>query len=153
MGDPRKLRKKYSRPKVKHEGQRILAERKLVLKYGLKNKKEIWKAEGEVKRIRSVAKSLLTASQEEQKSFLERLGKSGLIQAKDVDDVLELRAESILDRRLQTIVASKFKLRPKQARQAIVHGHVMVEDRKINIPSFSVNIDSEKKVSYIMKNG
>ena len=45
MGEPRKLRKRYSRPKVKHEGERIAAERKLVNKYGLKNKKEIWKAE------------------------------------------------------------------------------------------------------------
>jgi len=153
MGEPRKLRKKYSRPKVKHEGERISAERKLVLKYGLKNKKEIWKAEGEVKRIRNVAKSLLTASQEEQKNFLERLGKSGLIKAKNVDDVLELKAESILDRRLQTIVASRFKLKPKQARQAIVHGHVRVGERKINIPSYSVNIDLEKKISFLHAKG
>lgn len=148
MGEPRKLRKRYSRPKVKHSGERIGAERKLVLKYGLKNKKEIWKAEGEVKRVRSVAKGLLTASLEEQKGFLERLGERGLIQARNVDDVLELRTENVLDRRLQTIVANKFRLRPKQARQAIVHGHVLVGERKINIPSFSVNLASEKKVSY-----
>ena len=149
MGEPRKLRKRYSRPKVKHEGERIAAERKLVNKYGLKNKKEIWKAEAMVKRIRSVAKGLLTAPLEEQKDFLVSLGKRGLIQAKDVDDVLELKTENVLDRRLQTIVAGKFKLRPKQARQAIVHGNVLVGERKVNIPSFSVNLDSEMKISYI----
>src|SRR3989344_5166564 len=110
MGEPRKLRKRYSRPKVKHEGERIAAERTLVNKYGLKNKKEIWKAEAMVKRIRSVAKGLLTAPLEEQKDFLVSLGKRGLIKAKDVDDVLELKTENVLDRRLQTIVAGNLNL-------------------------------------------
>ena len=88
MGDPRKLKKKYKKPKVKHEKDRIFEEKKILQKYGLKNKKEIWKAESKVSRIRNQAKRLLTASEEEQKKFLERLSEQGLIQAKTVDDAV-----------------------------------------------------------------
>ncbi|OYT41605.1 30S ribosomal protein S4 [Candidatus Pacearchaeota archaeon ex4484_26] len=148
MGDPRKLKKKYKKPKVKHEKDRIFEEKKILQKYGLKNKKEIWKAESKVSRIRNQAKRLLTASEEEQKKFLERLSEQGLIQAKTVDDVLELKTENILDRRLQTIVANKYRITAKHARQAIVHGHVKVGGKKVNIPSYFVNLASEKKVFY-----
>ena len=151
MGDPRKLKKRYAKPKVKHDKERILEEKKLLQKYGLKNKKEIWKAEGGVKRIRNQAKRLLTASSEERKKFLERLSKQGLIRAETVDDVLELKIENVLDRRLQMVISNKFKVKPKQARQAIVHGHVKIADRKVNIPSYFVNLESEKKVSYALK--
>ncbi|MBU2496666.1 MAG: 30S ribosomal protein S4 [Nanoarchaeota archaeon] len=152
MGDPRRLKKKYTKPKVKFEQSRILEEKKILQKYGLKNKKEIWKAEYGVTRIRKLAKKLLTVSEEEQNKFLERLSKQGLIQAKSVDDVLELKIENILDRRLQTIVANKFKIPLRQSRQAIVHGHVKVSGRKVNIPSFMVNLELEKTVEFLGKN-
>lgn len=148
MGDPRKLKKKYERPKVKYDKERISQEKVLLLKYGLKNKKEIWRAEHEVKRIRNLAKKLMTASAEDQKKFLERLSSQGLIQANAVDDVLELKTENVLDRRLQTIITNKFKIKPRKARQAIVHGHVRIEDRKVNVPSYFVNLESEGKVGY-----
>ena len=151
MGDPRRLKKKYTKPKVKHEQSRILEERKLLQKYGLKNKKEIWRAEYEVTRIRKLAKKLLTASEQEQQDFLERLSKQGLIQAKTVDDVLELKVENILDRRLQTIVANKFKIPIKKARQAIVHGHVKIQGRKVNVPSYTVDISLEKTIELLLK--
>lgn len=148
MGDPRKPKKKYKKPKVKYDKERIFEEKEILQKYGLKNKKEVWKAESEVKRIRKQAKKLLTVSEEEQKKFLERLSKQGLIQAKTVGDVLDIKIENVLDRRLQTIVATKFKLKAKHARQAIVHGHVKIGERKVNIPSHFINLDSEKKVLY-----
>lgn len=148
MGDPRKQKKRYSKPKVKHEGDRIFEEKKILEHYGLKNKKEIWKVESKVKRVRSQAKRLLTSTLEEQQKFLERLSSQGLIQAQTVGDVLDLKIENVLDRRLQTIVANKFKLKPRQARQAIVHGHVKIADRKVNIPSHFVNLETEKKVIF-----
>lgn len=151
MGDARRLKKKYKKPKVRYDAERIKIEKQLLQKYGLKNKKEIWKAESEVKRIRSEAKRLLTASLEEQERFLERLSKQGLLKAKTVDDVLELKVENILDRRLQTIVAKKFGLKPKQARQFITHGHVRISGRKVDIPSYFVDIETENKITLDLK--
>ena len=151
MGDPRRLRKKYETPKVKYELERIQAEKKLTQKYGLKNKKEVWRAESEVKRIRSLAKNLLTASPEEQMKFLGRLENKGLIKAETVGDVLEIKTEDVLNRRLQTIISTKFKIKPRKARQAIVHGFVKVDHRKVNVPSFSVNLELEKKINYGLK--
>ena len=43
MGDPKKQRKKYETPLHPWQGERILAEKKIMEEYGLKNKKEIWK--------------------------------------------------------------------------------------------------------------
>ena len=45
MGDPKKLRKKYTPPRHPWQGSRILAENGLVKEHGLKNKKEIYKAQ------------------------------------------------------------------------------------------------------------
>ncbi|KAF5426797.1 small subunit ribosomal protein S4, partial [Candidatus Methanophagaceae archaeon] len=45
MGHPKKLKKKYERPRRPWVLQRIKDERELAEKYGLKNKREIWKAE------------------------------------------------------------------------------------------------------------
>ncbi len=144
----RRSKKKYSKPKMMWDKEKIAAEKKLQQKYGLKNKREIWKAERVIKRLREQAKKLLTASTEEQAEFLRLLEKRGLIQAKNVDEVLELKAENVLNRRLQTVVVEKFKLKPKQARQAITHGHVLVSNRKVNIPSYFVDLETEKKVFY-----
>ena len=35
---------------------------------------------------------------------------------------------------------------PYQARQAVVHGHVMIGDRIINIPSYTVKVNEEKEI-------
>ena len=44
MGDPKRLRKKYETPSHPWEEERIKRETELMKKYGLKNKREIWKA-------------------------------------------------------------------------------------------------------------
>ena len=59
MGHPRKARKKYDTPPHPWNADRIKEENKLLQKYGLKNKKEIWKAETTVKRYRRDARHLL----------------------------------------------------------------------------------------------
>ena len=35
---------------------------------------------------------------------------------------------------------------PYQARQAVVHGHVMIGDRVVTIPSYTVDVNEEKDV-------
>ncbi len=145
----RRLRKKWKKPKKPWDKARIEEEAKIIKKYGLKNKREIWKAEAKIDKIRQQAKKLITASSEEQQKFINRLVKLGLVQQDaKLDDVLALTKEKLLDRRLQTIV---YKLglanTPKQARQLIVHGHVFIAGRKVNRPSYHVSIDEEKLIS------
>ena len=65
-----------------------------------------------------------------------------------MDDVLNLKIDDLLSRRLQTIVQKNMLLKtPYQARQMIVHRHVMIGDRIINIPSYRVKIEEEDKIT------
>jgi small subunit ribosomal protein S4 len=153
MGDPKKKHKKYSRPKQLFDKTKIEEERNITKKFGLKNKKEIWRAESEINRIRGLAKKLIVASPEEQEKFFNRLINLGLIkQGATIDDVLALTREKLLERRLQTIVAKKgLSKTVKEARQLIVHRKVRVAKKVIDAPSYHVKADEEDKIKIIKK--
>jgi len=142
----KKQNKKYSRPRKPFDKARIDEENVLKEEYGLKNKKEIWKAEAAIGRIRNLAKRLITKSEEEKNSFVKRLQKKGF-NVNSIADALALKKEDWLKRRLQTIVFSK-KLTntPKQARQFVSHKHVSIGEQTINIPSYQVSLEQEPLV-------
>ncbi|MAG50144.1 30S ribosomal protein S4 [archaeon] len=154
MGDPKKQRKKYSKPKHPWEEGRIKEEKELKMEYGLKNKKEIWKTESKLKKIKDQTKRLITNKTEqakkEEKELLLKLYKLGLIKkSAKLDDILSLDLKSILDRRLQTLVFKKnLSTSVKQARQFITHGHITISSKKIDVPSYLVNLDEENKISF-----
>ena len=61
--------------------------------------------------------------------------------------MLNLQVNDLLSRRLQTIVQRNlFFKTPYQARQAIVHGHIMIGDSIITIPSYVVKTVEENKI-------
>jgi small subunit ribosomal protein S4 len=139
-------RKKFSRPGKPFDKARIEEENVLREKYGLKNKREIWKADAGVTRIRGLAKELITRSEEEKNAFVERLSKKGY-KVETLQDALALNKEDLLKRRLQTILHTKgLALTPKQARQLITHRHVSVGDRIVNIPSYHITLEEEPTV-------
>jgi small subunit ribosomal protein S4 len=142
----KKQNKKYSRPRKPFDKARIDEENVLKEEYGLKNKKEIWKAEAAIGRIRNLAKRLITKPEEEKNSFVKRLQKKGF-NVNSIADALALKKEDWLKRRLQTIVFSK-KLTntPKQARQFVSHKHVSIGEQTINIPSYQVSLEQEPLV-------
>ena len=145
--------KKYSRPRKPFDKARIEEENLLREKYGLKSKREIWKAEAAITRIRNLAKNLITKSEEEKSKFIEKLQKSGY-KVDTIADSLSLNKEDYLKRRLQTIVFTKKLVRtPKQARQLIAHKHVSVGDQTVNIPSYQVSLEEESlvKLNIILK--
>jgi len=147
---PKRKHKKYRKPKRIFSSERIAEENSLIKKYGLKNKKEIWKANSAVEKIRKQAKLLLTKSPEEQEKFIERLKKQGLAVA-DIADVLALDKEGYLKRRLQSVVVKKkLASTPKQARQFIVHKHIVIEGKKVNIPSYPVKTEEESKINLVL---
>jgi len=139
-------RKKYSKPRKPFDKARIDEENQLKEKYGLKSKREIWKADTSIARIRNLAKELITKSEEEKTAFVERLQKRGY-NVQSLHDALALDKEDLLKRRLQTILAAGGIVRtPKQARQLIVHKHVSVNDKIVNIPSYHVDLEDEPNV-------
>lgn len=138
--------KTYSKPKRPFDKLRIGEEAKIKKEFGLKNKKEIWKAETKIKSIREKAKKLISSKPEEQKALFDRLGKSGL-QVKSIADVLSLDKKDYLSRRLQTIlVAKKLTTTAKSARQLITHKKVLVDGNVINAPSYIVPTNLENKI-------
>ena len=147
MGDIKRKRKLFNRPKKPFDRGRMDEENVLMKRYGLKNKREIWKAKTAVSKLRRRAKELIGKDEEEQKGFFEKLNKMGFV-VRDVSDVLALTEESLLDRRLQTFLfRKKMANTVRQARQLIVHKNVLVDGRVVNIPSFIVTRELEGKIT------
>ena len=143
---PKRKQKKYSRPRKPFDKIRITEENIIIKNYGLKNKKEIWKADAAIARIRNLAKKLIVKSDEEKKAFIERLQKKGF-KVEKISDVLALNKEDWLKRRLQTIIYhKKFSSTPNQARQLVVHKHVSIGNKIVNIPSYQVDLEEEPSV-------
>ena len=149
MGDPRKAKKLYRRPRMIWTTDQLNAELYVMGSYGLRNKRELWKAQTEVARIRNQARALLALSAEaraeKEKRLLNFLNRLGLAkEAATLDDILNLKAEDLLERRLQTIVMKKSGSKsPYQARQIVSHGHVSIGNRKVNIPGYLVKTEEE----------
>ncbi len=157
MGDQKFQRKSYSTPRHPWEKDRIDYEREIVIKYGLKNKRELWKAEAILSSFRAQARTLQAkiryndpVAQKQFSLLLKKLDRLDLLgENASLDDILSLSIENILDRRLQTIVYQKnMATTMKQARQLITHGHIKVGDRIVTIPSLSVEKDYEDMIYY-----
>ncbi len=137
---------RYSRPKRPFDKERIDEEAGIKKEFGLKNKKEIWRAEAKIKSMREKAKKLISADSEEQKALFTRLKKIGL-DVNSIADVLSLDKKDYLNRRLQTIVVKKkIAKTQKSARQLITHKKILVGEKVVSSPSYIVPIDLEKRV-------
>lgn len=152
MGAPKKHRRNYDTPKKPYDRARIEKERKILREFGLRRKKEIWKAESILRNFRQRARELQARREEiKEKALFEKLNKMGIGCSK-LEDILVISLEDILSRRLQTIVYKKgFASTPLQARQFIVHGHIFVDGRKTVWPSYIVQKEEEDKIT-ISKN-
>jgi small subunit ribosomal protein S4 len=122
----------------------------------LKTKKEIWKAETEVKKLRKKARLLLAGRVDDystrKNELLNKLVRLGIFTKEHkVEDVLKLNTSDLLDRRLQTLVFRKgLAITPNQARQLIVHGHILVNGKKRKIPGSLIN--EKDTISYANTN-
>lgn len=150
MGDPKKPRKKWERPGHPWIKERLLEEMELIGKYGLRNKRELWRAQTYLRRIRDRAKALLSLAPEvraeREVELVGRLYRLGLLESKEgtVDEILGLTVDDILERRLQTIVYKKGLARSiYEARQMIVHGHIAIGGRRVTSPGYLVLRDEE----------
>jgi len=139
--------KTYSRPKRPFDKARIDEEGILKKEFGLKNKKEIWKANAKVKSMREKAKGLIKATPEEQQALFKQLQKIGM-KVNSIAEVLALDVKDYLERRLQTIVTRmKLTTTMKSSRQRITHRKILVDGNVVNKPSYIVQVDLEDKIT------
>jgi len=146
----KRFRKKYKRPRKPWDKALLEEERKIMIEFGLRRKKELWRAKEELRKYRKMARDLnAIRDKEKEKILIQKLYKLGLIPSSNatLDDVLSLTVKDLLNRRLQTIVYKKGLANTiKQARQFIVHGHVKVNGRRIIYPSYLVSREEEDKI-------
>ena len=137
---------KFSRPHKLYDKIRIGDENKLVEQYGLKSKREIWKAEAKIKYFRNRAKFLINSDTEEQNKFFAKLTDIGL-SVNNIADVLALNKEDLLKRRLTTVVWKRgLANSAKHARQLVVHKKISVDGRVVNVAGYFVLLDCEGNI-------
>ena len=155
LGDPKLPRRIWRKPKRPLNYDLKMEELKTLGTFGLKTKRELWKAHTELSRVRNQARSLLALGrevrQEKEPILMRSLSRIGLVaESASLDDVLNLQVTDLLARRLQTIVMKNLEFKtPYQARQAVVHGHIMIGDRIVTIPSYTVDVNEEKDIKFI----
>ena len=155
MGDPKFPSKHYNTPSHPWQKTRIEQERTLTHQYGLKSKKEIWKADTKVREMRRQARKLTANANDEQAQkekslLLNKLSRLGMLeQGAALEDVLRMAPENILDRRLQTqVYLQGLASTVKQSRQLIIHGHISVEGAVNRVPGMIVTKTQEKNITY-----
>ncbi|AYK15598.1 MAG: 30S ribosomal protein S4 [Methanosarcina flavescens] len=162
MAYPGKKSKSFETPRHPWQEARMASEVQLIKAYGLRNKREVWKAASMLRMYRTEARKLLASAANAQERGLEghqktqseeilsRLIRYGMIKPDaDVDDILSLKTENILERRLQTQVLRLGLARTiVQARQFITHGHIAVNGRKATVPGMLISKEDEMHIGY-----
>jgi small subunit ribosomal protein S9e len=159
MPDHRKYSKTSHVPRRPFEKERLDNELQLVGMYGLRNKREVWRVQLALSKIRSAARELLTLEEKDPRrvfegfALLRRLTRLGLLDEtrQALDYVLSLKIQDFLERRLQTQV---FKLGLAKsihhARVLIKQRHIRVGKQLVNVPSFMVRVDSQKHIDFAL---
>ncbi len=154
MGDPKRQRRKYETPRFPWRADTQMAELTLIGQYGLRNKREFWRHKTMLSRFRGIARELLGKPAEErgkqEGELIGRLHRIGVLpEEAGLDDVLDLGVESILERRLQTVVFRRgLAGSVQQARQLVVHGHIAIGGRKVVSPGYLVMKEEEASLAY-----
>ena len=155
MGDPKFPSKHYNTPSHPWQKIRIEQEKTLIHQYGLKNKREIWKANTKVRSMRRQARKLTAKANDEQAQkekslLLTKLNRLGMLEeGSGLEDILRMEPESVLDRRLQTqVYLQGLASTVKQARQLIIHGHISVDGAVNRVPGMIVTKLQEKEIRY-----
>ncbi|KVI05487.1 Ribosomal protein S4, conserved site-containing protein [Cynara cardunculus var. scolymus] len=147
----------FKKPRRPYEKERLDAELKLVGEYGLRCKRELWRVQYALSRIRNAARMLLTLEEKDPRRIFEgealmrRMNRYGLLDESQnkLDYVLALTVENFLERRLQTLVFKTGMAKSiHHARVLIKQRHIRVGRQVVNVPSFMVRVDSQKHIDF-----
>merc|ERR1712216_456790 len=155
----RSYSKTFKKPRRPFEKERLDNELKTVGEFGLRNKRELWRVQFALNKLRNAARVLLTLDEKDPKrifggeAIMRRMYRYGLLdETQDkLDHVLALGPEQFFERRLQTLV---FKLglakSVHHARVLIRQRHIRVGKQIVNVPSFLVRTDSQKHIDFAL---
>ena len=128
--------------------------------YGLRNKRELWRIQMVLSKLRKTARELLTLPEDDEQrifqaeALMRRMYRFGFLdESQDkLDYILALTPQDVLERRLQTLV---FKLGLAKsihhARVLIRQRHIRVGKQIVNVPSFLVRVESQKHIDFSLK--
>ena len=151
--------KTYNPPRRAFEKERLDQELMLCGKYGLRCKREIWRAQTALAKIRKAARFLLTLPEKHPKrlfegaAILRRCVRYGLLSEEEqkLDYVLQLSTQRFLERRLQTLVFKRGLAKSiHHARVLIKQRHIRVGKQLVNVPSFLTLCSSEKHIDFAL---
>ena len=146
-------------PRRPFEKERLDNEMKVVGEFGLKNKREVWRVQLLLAKMRKNARELLTLDEKNPKrifegaALLRRCTRLGLLDEdkRELDYVLAIKVADLLARRLQTLVFKQSLAKSlHHARVLIRQRHIRVGKQMVNVPSFAVRLDSEKHIDYAL---
>ncbi|MCX6801721.1 MAG: 30S ribosomal protein S4, partial [Candidatus Diapherotrites archaeon] len=93
------------------------------------------------------------ARKQREKELLDSLIGNGVLKNNAaLDDVLGLKVEAILERRLETLAWKQgLSATLSQARQLITHGHIGIAGKKMTAPGYIVKKDEESRIGFLDK--
>ncbi|CAM9910235.1 unnamed protein product [Scytosiphon promiscuus] len=157
VGIHRNYRKTFKTPRRPYEKERLDSELKLCGEYGLRCKREIWRVQFALAKIRKAARQLLTLDTKDPKRLFEgpallrrmvRLIRL-LSEEKHVDTYILLKAPPA-SRVVWSSCVFKQGLAKSihHARVLIKQRHIRVGKQLVNVPQFMVRMDSEKHIDF-----
>ncbi|MGV8140928.1 MAG: 30S ribosomal protein S4 [Candidatus Woesearchaeota archaeon] len=151
MGDIKKVRKKYSKPNHPWRIERITEENQIIKEYGIPKKTELWKTKAKLESFKNQAKTVSartdTQADIEKKNLVKKLESLSLIKEATLEAILGISIKDLLNRRLQTIVYKKgYAKTMSQARQMIIHRHILIGGKINTSPSYIVRVSEEASI-------